>query len=903
VQTPLTTAHARSVAEVSAALESDPGAGLSVEEARARLARVGPNALPEAPRSSLLRVFVHQFQSPLVYLLLVAAGVALLLGEHSDAIVIVVVVALNAGIGTFQEGRAERSLAALRSVAQQRARVVRGGREIEIAARELVPGDVISLQAGDAIGADARVIEAAQLSVAEAALTGESVPVQKTPAQVAETAPLAERGSMLFAGTHLTAGRGRALVVATGSATEIGMIAQLAESAEQAKTPLEARVAQFGRVLSYAALATFGLISGVGLLRQVPFSELVMVGISQVVGMIPEGLPVAMTIALALGVTRMAQRGAIVRKLAAVETLGSTTVIASDKTGTLTRNEMTVTRVVLADGRALDVEGSGYAPAGALREGSAPRSAADDAALRELLEACVLCNDAELEAPQTGAQGYRPLGDPTEAALLVVARKGGLDTQRLRAAYPRRAEVPFDSAKKWMATQHERAGRPFVVLKGAPEVLLPIAAGGSCELERDAQQMAERALRVIAVAQVDGATLVGEDAPLPAQARLLGLVGELDPPRAEVAEAVRRCKLAGVRPVMITGDHKATGVAIAEALAITEQGREAVDGAELARMDDAELDRRLARIDVFARVEPAQKLRIVEAYQRHGAVVAMTGDGVNDAPALVRADVGVAMGITGTEVAKQAARIVITDDNFATIVAAVEEGRVVYRNLQKALLLLLSTSIAEVVVLSGALIVGLPPPFAAVQILWNNLITEGLITVNLVMEPGEGDEMQRPPIPRAEGLLSRALRARMYLLTPVIALVNLAWFAGRLHAGIPFSMVQSETFTLLAVCEWFNVLNCRSATASALRLSLRRNPWLLAGLAAGIALQAAVLYASPLRALFHTEPLGLRSLLWIVALGSLVLWVEEARKWWARRRTPRSAGLPRGLGATQGSSL
>jgi magnesium-transporting ATPase (P-type) len=884
---------------VSAALGSDPNLGLGADEARARLLQVGPNALPEAPRGSLLWVFLRQFQSPLVYLLLVAAAVALALGELSDALVIVAVVALNAAIGTFQEGRAERSLAALRSVAQQRARVIRAGQELEIAARELVPGDLISLQAGDAIGADARVVEAAQLNVAEAALTGESVPVQKAPPAVAEAAPLAERGSMLFAGTHLTAGRGRALVVATGTATEIGKIAQLAESAEQLKTPLEARIAQFGRMLSFSALGAFALIAGVGFLREVPFSELVMIGISQVVGMIPEGLPVAMTIALALGVTRMARRGAIVRKLAAVETLGSTTVIASDKTGTLTRNEMTVTHVVLPDARTLEVEGSGYAPQGALREGGVPRSAADDPALRELLEACALCNDAELEQPADATQGYRPLGDPTEAALIVLARKGKIDTQRLRAERPRRAEVPFDSAKKWMATQHEQDGQPFVVLKGAPEVLLPLADRGAGELAHAAEQLAARALRVIAVARVDGLTLAGESAPLPEKVRVLGLVGELDPPRTEVAEAVRRCKLAGVRPVMITGDHKATGVAIAEALAITERGREAVDGAELARMDDAELGRRLARIDVFARVEPAQKLRIVEAYQRQGAVVAMTGDGVNDAPALVRADVGVAMGISGTEVAKQAARIVITDDNFATIVAAVEEGRVVYRNLQKALLLLLSTSIAEVLVLSGALVAGLPPPFAAVQILWNNLITEGLITVNLVMEPPEGDEMQRPPIARGEGLLSQALRARLYLLTPVIVLVNLGWFAGRLRAGIPFSTVQSETFTLLAVCEWFNVLNCRSATASALRLSLRRNPWLLAGLAAGVALQAAVLYVPPLRALFHTEPLGARSLLWIVALGSLVLWVEELRKWWARRRPSSSTGA---AGAQRGSS-
>jgi Ca2+-transporting ATPase len=374
---------------------------------------------------------------------------------------------------------------------------------------------------------------------------------------------------------------------------------------------------------------------------------------------------------------------------------------------------------------------------------------------------------------------------------------------------------------------------------------------------------------------------------LPGQGRLLGLVGQLDPPRDEAREAVARCKQAGIRAVMITGDHKATAVAIGKALGITEPGRDAVDGKELARLDEAALMQRLPAIDVFARVEPAQKLRIVEALQRQGEVVAMTGDGVNDAPALVRADVGVAMGITGTEVAKQAARIVLTDDNFATIVAAVEEGRVVYANLQKAVLLLLSTSVAEVVVLTGALLFGLPPPFAAVQILWNNLITEGLITVNLVMEPAEGNEMARPPIPRGERLLSGPLLRRLYLLTPVIAAINLSWFAGRLALGVPFDVVQSETFTLLAVCEWFNVLNCRSQTASAFSLGFGRNPWLLSGLLAGVALQAAVLYVPALQQLFHTVPLSASEMGWIVASGSVVLWVEEIRKLWVRRAARR----------------
>ncbi|HEX6240306.1 MAG TPA: HAD-IC family P-type ATPase, partial [Polyangiales bacterium] len=874
MQPPPKSAHALPLTELIAALNSDASHGLSAQEASARLGVHGPNALPEAPPSSLWLVFVHQFQSPLVYLLLIAAAIAFALGHLSDGSVIVVVVVLNAVIGMLQEGRAERSLAALRSMVQQHARVVRDGHDADVLARDLVPGDLISLQAGDAVSADARVVEAAQLSVTEAALTGESVPVQKTPgAAVAADAPLAERTNMLFAGTSLNTGRARALVVATGLGTEIGKIAQLAERSQQAKTPLELRVAQFGRVLSYAALGMFLLVVGIGFVRQIEPSALFMVAISQVVGLIPEGLPVAMTIALALGVTRMAKRGAIVRRLSAVETLGSTTVIASDKTGTLTRNEMTVTQLFLGSDRTLTVEGIGLALTGVLREpGKQAGVDASDQELEALLQVSVLCNDANLEVTGAG-QAPRALGDPTEVALVVLARKAGLDVDALRRRLPRAAEVPFDSDKKWMATQHTDAGGPFIALKGAPEAIFALCIEGPAlqAARRASEALAADALRVIAIARIDQAQLSADAVALPKPGRLLGLVGQLDPPRDEAREAVARCKQAGIRAVMITGDHKATAVAIGKALGITRQGRDAVDGKELGQLSEEALMQRLPAIDVFARVEPAQKLRIVEALQRQGEVVAMTGDGVNDAPALTRADVGVAMGIKGTEATKEAADIVLADDNFATIVAAVEEGRVVYANLQKAVLLLLSTSVAEVVVLTGALVLGLPPPFAAVQILWNNLITEGLITVNLVMEPAEGNEMARPPIPRGERLLSGPLLRRLYLLTPVIALINLAWFSARLLSGVPFQIVQSETFTLLAVCEWFNVLNCRSQTESAFSLGFGRNPWLLSGLVAGVALQAAVLYVPVLQRLFHTTSLSIGEMGWIVASGSVVL--------------------------------
>ncbi len=899
--------HALQPGEVLAAVESDADAGLTAEAALDRLERQGPNALPESSRRSLTSVFFGQFKSPLIYLLLLVGGVALALGHVADAVVIFFVVLLNALVGAVQEGRAERSLEALRKLATHRARIVRGGKELMIEARQLVRGDVLLLEAGDIVGADARLLHAAAVRIAEAALTGESVPVAKSLVPVVPDTPLADRRNMVYAGTHVTAGRARAVVVATGLVTEIGQIAALAEAAEQPKTPLERRIAQFGRYVIVAAAVLFVVINAIGLVRGVPLGDILMVGVSQVVGMIPEGLPVAMTIALSIGVQRMARRKAVVRRLAAVETLGSTTVICSDKTGTLTRNEMTVTAVYLPDGRELAVTGVGYAPEGKLVDGGREVDALEVGAVRALLEAAVLCNDAQLQGPEASEPRWKPIGDPTEVALVTLAVKGGIDPGALRARCPRRAEIPFDPAAKMMATQHETPAGSRVIVKGAPEEVLGLCRaarrnGNDVELTEDARRaireaaehMAGRALRVLAVGVAEGAAI--EDrasfAALRGRITLLGLLGQLDPPRSEVKDAVERCRQAGIRPVMVTGDHKATASAIAKALGIARDGDVAVDGRELEAMSDAELARRIPAISVFARVHPAQKLRIVRAYQDRRDVVAMTGDGVNDAPALVKADVGVAMGITGTEVAKESAKIVIGDDNFATIVAAVEEGRVVYRNIKKAVLLLFSTSAAEIVVLLLAMLLGYPPPFAAVQILWNNLVTEGLITVNLVMDPPEGDEMSRRPISPDEPLLSRILLTRMAFMVPAIAVCTLAWFVARLAAGVPAVQVRTETFTLLAVCEWFNVLNCRSETRSALTLDVLRNRWLLGGLILGNVLQVAVVFWEPLGRFFHTVPLGIEEVVAIGVVGSLVLWVEEGRKLIARRREARVLSTP-----------
>ncbi len=905
---PPTDWHALPSDEVCSRLAVDAARGLTAAEVARRRAEHGPNALPEPPPRPLWRTFARQFKSPLIYILFVAALLAVALGHHGDAAVILAVVVVNAAIGTFQEGRAERSMAALRQLSALHVRVLRDGAEQVLEAHELVPGDVVLLAAGDAVAADTRLLEQVQLQLAEAALTGESVPVAKSVAAVPEATGLADRHDMVYSGTHVTAGRARALVVAIGVHTEVGRIAGLTERAEEPKTPLEQRLAAFGRALVAAALGLFVLVVLLGLWRALPLADVLMVAISQMVSMVPEGLPVAMTIALAVGMQRMAARGAIIRRLSAVETLGSTTVICSDKTGTLTRNEMTAVALWLPGpegGREIVVDGIGYAPAGGFSEAGRmlDPAAAGDPALHELLQAAVLCNDAELLPPEGERGAWSVLGDPTEGALLVLARKAGIDPATLRSAAPRRAELPFDSDVKLMATAHRAPdGTQRVWIKGAPEAVLRLCLGREADLVQRARgtadTMAARALRVLAFATVDDDPLdpaAGFDA-LAGRARLLGLVGQIDPPREEVKQAVAECRDAGIRPVMVTGDHKLTGLAIARELGIARHDAQvsdrAVDGTELEHMGEAELRDGLQDIAVFARVQPAQKLRIVQALQARGEVVAMTGDGVNDAPALATADVGVAMGITGTEVAKSAAKIVVTDDNFATIVGAVEQGRVVYANLKKVILYLFATSIDEVVVLLLALLGGFPLPLAAVQILWINIVTEGTLTVNLVLDPPDGDEMKRKPAPRDENLLDRSMLGRIALMASAAVVATFGWFAWRLGTGSHLDVVRTETFTVLAMCQWFNVMNCQSRTRSVFALGVLRNQWLLGGLLLSVLLQLAVVYAPPLNALFHTSPIPAVDLLWMGAAASLVLWAEEARKL-ASRRWSRQAPSPR----------
>jgi len=867
--------------------------GLSEQEALRRLAEFGGNKLEETPVEPYWFIFLRQFKSPLIYLLLVAALIAFALGEKRDAMVILFVVILNALIGSYQEGRAARSIKSLQKLASLKARVIRDSSEKLVEARELVPGDILLLGAGDSVPADARVLKAASLETAEAALTGESRSIPKTSEALAENTGLGDQTNMVFSATHVIAGRAVCVVTATGENTEVGKIADLTSKAKDTKTPLEIKVAKFGHVIILVSLVLFCVIFFVGLWRGMPLTEILMVAISQIVSLVPEGLPVAITVALAVGVQRMASKRTLVRRLVAVETLGATNVICSDKTGTLTRNEMNVQKLFIPQLGLLGVSGVGYEPKGdILHEDSS--SVKDNPDVQSLLRIGLLCNDSDLKAPNGDNSDWSVLGDPTEAALLTLALKGGLDLPSSKKNFPRTAEIPFNSSSQMMATEHrDDAGTSFVALKGSPEAILELCEASN---EREsiltvANDMANEGLRLLAFAEISDARLVdfqSDYTRMKSRVKFLGLAGQMDPPREEVYEAVRECIAAGIRPIMVTGDHKQTGLTIARMLGISAEKDLGVDGKELAAMSDEELTRRIDKIAVFARVQPDQKLRIVKCLQNKKHVVAMTGDGVNDAPALACADVGVAMGITGTDVAKEAAKIVITDDNFSTIVHAIAEGRLVYRNIKKLILYLFTTSISEIVLLLTALFLGYPLPLAAVQILWVNLVTDGAMSVALIMEPAEGDEMRQSPTPRNESILTSKMVRRMVFMTPSIAFSALAYFLWGLHVGRPFAEVQTGTFTIMVVSQWFNVLNCRSETQSVFSMNLLRNPWILGGLILANLLQMGVIFIPTLNRYFHTTPIHWSEVFVIGALSSLVLWTEEIHKIFVRRRLASS---------------
>ncbi len=895
--------HEWTAEEVALRMGVDAAVGLSERNAAEQLRIFGHNELREKAGTPRWMLFLRQFQSPLIYVLLGAAVVALSLGEFKDAGVICFVMVVNAAIGFIQEGRAERSMAALKKLSAPQSRVRRDGKILTVPSSTVVPGDVLILAAGDRIGADARLTEATVLIALEGALTGESTGVTKRVAPISGYVALADRRNMVFAGTNIASGRGEAIVVATGMRTELGKIAALVQETVEPPSPLQLRIKNLSRIIVVTTLAVMPVVFLIGLLRGLPAQNVFMVVLSQIVSVIPEGLPVAVTIALAVGMQRIARKRAIIRKLGAVDTLGSATIICTDKTGTLTKNEMSVTRLFVS-GETIHVTGIGYDPTGEFRlpNGQLPSPATQGDWMR-LLEVGALCNDAHLRSPMRN-DSWQIEGDPTEGALIVAATKAGLDAELLRHESPREWEIPFDPSFRLMATAHRHGHLHAdlrVCVKGAPEEVLSLchayrrgsttdklpAQAPARQVIIDAQRaMAAEGLRVLAFAeaQLPSRELTDHFECLRGRLVFLGLTGQMDPPRPEAREALALCRNAGIRTVMVTGDHLLTGQAVATELGIANKNSLALEGSAVRKMSESELDLALDRVAVFGRVAPEHKLRIVEGFQRKGHVVAMTGDGVNDAPALTKADIGVAMGVTGTEVAKSAAAMVITDDNFASIVSAVEEGRVIFSNIRKTVFYLFSTSAAEIVALTTALLAGLPLPLRAAQILWINLVTDGLLDINLVMEKAEGDEMRRPPARREAGILSRASMERAALLIPVMGFGTAGLFAWALASGRSYEHAQTLAFTVLVAFQWFNILNARSHLRSVFQIGFFGNKFLLAGLLASVVLQVMSCHAPFMQVLFNTVPLGWTDWVIVLAVASTVVWADELRKLWLRRR-------------------
>ena len=881
--------HRLSTDSVLAHLQSAPD-GLTAGEAGRRLAAHGANELHAGERVSPWSVLLDQGKNPLIAILVVATVLSAFLGHAIEAIAIGVIVLFAVLLGFVQEYRAERALEALREMAAPSATVVRDGGELAVAARDLVPGDVIRLRPGDRVPADGRLIEAVNLRVDEAALTGESVPVDKQTEPIAGDAiPLGDRKNMVYGGTAVTYGRGGAVVVATAMRTEFGQIAQMLQTVETQKTPLQIHLDRLGRNLGVAALVVVLVIVGLGLMRGQPFLEMFIFGIALAVAVVPEALPAVVTISLALGVQRMVKRHALVRRLPAVEALGSTSVICSDKTGTLTKNEMTARRIFVA-GQMLDVSGSGYEPSGDFSRDGTP--VAPSPVLLALLRAAAQASDAHVAHDPADGR-WRVKGDPTEGALVAVAAKAGLDKATLDHECPRVNEIPFTSETKRMTTLHSVPSGVVAYTKGAPEVVLDLCAtqltdNGEMPLEaadrgrlRDAARlMAGEALRVLAVAVRPGATLETADRDL----TLLGLIGMIDPPRPEARLAVQTCRRAGIRVVMITGDHPLTADAVARELDLAATGR-IVTGPELEAMSDATLQQEVEGIDVYARVSPAHKLRVVAALQTRGHIVAMTGDGVNDAPALKQANIGIAMGLTGTDVSREAAAMSLTDDNFASIVAAVEEGRGIFDNVRKYLTYLLSSNIGEIGLVAAASLFGFPLPLNAVQILYVNLATDGLPALALSVDPPEEDRMRRPPRPTDGGIFTGPILTLMLVGGLWSTLVNLGVFVAALAAGRAVEEARSVTFVSLVLIQFFKAYSFRSDSRSVLDRPFA-NRWLNLAIGWEVALLVLIVHTPFLQMPFGTFGLSLVEWLTVSAVAVTILPVLEMTRLVSRRWFP-----------------
>nr|BAL54002.1 calcium-translocating P-type ATPase, PMCA-type [uncultured Chloroflexota bacterium] len=955
--------HALSPQEVMDHLKVQEG-GLSSKDVEQRLRIYGPNELTETPRPGFLAMLWGQINSFVIWLLIGAAVISMLLGDYIEAVAILAIVILNAVLGVIQEQRAEQALAALRQLAAPEAHVLREGRRVTIPARELVPGDMIFLEAGNYVPADVRLLESVNLRIEEAALTGESHPVQKSAAAILdENIPLGDRKNTAFMGTLVVYGRGRGVVVATGMRTQLGLIASMLQRVEEEETPLQRRLDQLGRALSIGALVLVAIVLLINLLNFTEISELLvspadylshfapnisdafLIAVSLAVAAVPEGLPAVVTITLALGMREMVKRHALIRRLASVETLGSATVICSDKTGTLTQNEMTVTRLWV-DGQMFEVSGSGYNPEGAYFLNGRQVNLADYPAALTAIWLGILNNDAQLET--TGAnenrQTYRVVGDPTEGALLVAAIKAGIEIgeiQRVKMAYPRESEVPFDSERKRMITVHDvyephpgdispfrdtsLRGWDVIAIKGAPEAILPMCTryqrmnDESIEMSDEIREailkandtLTAQALRVLAIAFRVAPDVPDESPDVEEIERdlvFVGLIGMIDPPRPEVIPALEKAQRAGIRTLMITGDYPNTARAIAQSIGLLRAGNgRVVTGQDLEQMDDARLREEIRRVDVFARVNPSHKLRIVEALQANGEVVAMTGDGVNDAPAIKRADIGIAMGISGTDVAKQTADMVLMDDNYASIVAAVEQGRVIYSNIRKFVFYLLSANLAEILIIFLSTLAGLPSPLTAIQLLWLNLVTDGAPALALAMEKGDPDVMEHPPRPKNEPIINRPLGIGLIVQSIVqTAVVLVAFGLGLLWhlrsgdilppganpirflleydwRGLDVQTAETMAFVTLSLVELFRAYTVRSERASLFQIGVRSNVWMQRAVGLSLLLLLLVCIVPFLQPIFNTHFLAPRE--WAVVLGLAVIpaIAEEITKFFLRR--------------------
>ncbi len=880
--------HAMTNKEVIEHFKTDAQSGLSDKKVNERAARFGPNELAKAPKPPLWQLFINQFKDFMVLVLLAATAISGFLGEYADAVTIMIIVIINAVLGFIQEYRAEQSMEALKQLTAPEARVVRSGQERKVPAVELVPGDIVFLEEGDRVPADLRLLWGVNLEIEESALTGESVPVRKQEDVLPDVdVILGDTHNMAYLGTVVTRGRGRGLVVHTGMATEMGQICGMIQKAGQEETPLQRRLAQLGKVLVGFCLFICAMVVVLGLIRGEEAYQMFLAGVSLAVAAIPEGLPAIVTIALAIGVQRMIRRNAIIRRLPAVETLGCATVICSDKTGTLTQNEMTVRKVVV-DRDTFDVAGEGYDPKGEFA-GTGDRQGPH---FKLLMKAAALCNNAVLDRSGISVTGLfrglargRPtrewsvMGEPTEGALLVMAAKAGFWRERIEVKEARVAELPFDSDRKRMAVVYRQpSGSMTAYVKGAVDVVLDLCThtykGGRVvslsdrdkeEILRQNSFLAEKAMRVLAFAyrELPDNTVDLSEKAIEQRLIFLGLTGMIDPPRTAAVRAVQTCRKAGIKVVMITGDHQLTAYAVAREIGIITKGEKVLTGRELDLMSDGQLRQIVDKVSVYARVSPKHKLRIVKALKKLGHVVAMTGDGVNDAPAVKEADIGIAMGTTGTDVTKEASAMVLADDDFSSIVAAVEEGRGIYDNIRKFIRYLLSCNVGEVLTMFLAVLAGLPLPLVPIQILWMNLVTDGLPAMALGVDPYDRDIMMRPPRHPREGVFSHGLVWRIASSGTVIGLGTLLAFLIGLSMG-DVALARTIAFNTLVFLQLFHVFNCRSEFHTILEAGLFANPYLVGAVFVSAVLQLMVVYVPFLQPVFHT--VSLNGLHWGVIL-------------------------------------